>query len=244
MNFFRMNNDIFQYNLSPNEYTVLAYLYSCADKRTCTASVKQSTIAQNCGIRQVATVSRIISSLKEKGLIIASKRRLKRNLFLGTYKYTLKPINTHSFFCVPRFIIGKLAGTLMRMYLFVCKCVDKHRKMWNSYSDISRQLGIKRDSVISAIKELVTKGFVKKKSVLSKDGDYSDNHYEILNPCDKGSEKGKRKATQPITTPAEWQKSRVFVSRSCINYISKSWRCQAKMKKSLDFIYYFSGVVP
>lgn len=250
--FFRMNNDIFEYRLTPNEYNVLAYLYSCADKHTCIAKVKQSKIAEKCGIRQVETVARIISRLKEKGLIADSERRLKRNLVYGTYRYTLQRIKPHAFFCVPRFIIGKITAIQMRMYLFVCKCLDKTKKMWNSYNDISRQLGVKRDSVISVIKELVEGGFLKKRTVLKKDGSYSDNHYELVAPeqtennhVQTNHVQTKEKATRMFAA-FEWQ-VRLVVSiynLSCVHYIITERDCQYVGRKNLTFIFYLSGVVP
>lgn len=250
--FFRMNNDIFEYRLTPNEYCVLAYLYSCADKHTCTAKVKQSKIAEKCGIRQVETIARIISRLKEKGLIADSERRLKQNLIYGTYRYTLKRIKPHSFFCVPRFVVGKLTGIQMRMYLFVCKCLDKTKKMWNSYNDISRQLGINRKSAIATIRELIDKGFLKKKTVLKKDGSYSDNHYEITKPKPTNGDrngrkqKTKEKATRTFTAYG-WQvrlMSTTTYNLPCDYYTITNRNCQCIGQKNLAIFFYLSGVVP
>jgi len=46
--------------------------------------VKQSTIAQKCGLRSIQTVAKVINSLTEKGHVIPLKRSVKDNGYKGT----------------------------------------------------------------------------------------------------------------------------------------------------------------
>ena len=178
--YFRMNNDILDLGLSPNEIKVAVCLYSCVFKNNYYVQIKQSTIADRCGIKKTETVSNIICKLQRKGVIEGVSRPHKKDGNLGTYIYKLKSIATRGFFKVKRYILGKLTGIQLRMYLFVCRAiVEKKNDMWNSFNDISRALQIGRNKVIAVINELVELGVIVKSRVLKKDGSYSDNHYGI-----------------------------------------------------------------
>ena len=178
--YFRMNNDILDLGLSPNEIKVAVCLYSCVFKNNYYVQIKQSTIADRCGIKKTETVSNIICKLQRKGVIEGVSRPHKKDGNLGTYIYKLKSIATRGFFKVKRYILGKLTGIQLRMYLFVCRAiVEKKNDMWNSFNDISRSLQIGRNKVIAVINELVELGVIVKSRVLKKDGSYSDNHYAI-----------------------------------------------------------------
>ena len=178
--YFRMNNDILDLGLSPNEIKVAVCLYSCVFKNNYYVQIKQSTIADRCGIKKTETVSNIICKLQRKGVIEGVSRPHKKDGNLGTYIYKLKSIATRGFFKVKRYILGKLTGIQLRMYLFVCRAiVEKKNDMWNSFNDISRALQIGRNKVIAVINELVELGVISKSKVLKKDGSYSDNHYAI-----------------------------------------------------------------
>ena len=178
--YFRMNNDILDLGLSPNEIKVAVCLYSCVFKNNYYVQIKQSTIADRCGIKKTETVSNIICKLQRKGVIEGVSRPHKKDGNLGTYIYKLKSIATRGFFKVKRYILGKLTGIQLRMYLFVCRAiVEKKNDMWNSFNDISRALQIGRNKVIAVINELVELGVISKSRVLKKDGSYSDNHYAI-----------------------------------------------------------------
>ena len=183
-NRFRISNNIFDYGLTANElhiYTVMCSVYSNSYHHDI-ITIKQSTIAEKCGIKTTETVSRGISSLCKKGLIRRVQRFVKRNGDMGTYHYTLTlPHSNERYFFVPRSIIGKLNSVQMRLYLFICKCLDsKTGECWNSYTDISNALKVKRSAVIETIKELISLQVIERIKVLKKDGSYSDNHYRLF----------------------------------------------------------------
>ena len=142
--YFRLNNSILDCGLTPNELKVAVCLYSCVFNNRCVVQIKQATIAQKCGIKKIETVANIICQLQRKGIIERVSRPHKANGQLGTYIYKLKAIVSKGHFKIKRYILGKLNGVQLRMYLFVCRAITKKNDMWNSFNDISRALQIGR----------------------------------------------------------------------------------------------------
>ena len=71
----------------------------------------------------------------------------------------------------------------MLVYLFLCKSFSTVlHDCWNSYNDISAQIGMKRESVIQTIRELVELGLIVRMQRRSKENRrvYVDNHYSIV----------------------------------------------------------------
>ena len=240
--YFRMNNDILDLGLSPNEIKVAVCLYSCVFKNNYYVQIKQSTIADRCGIKKTETVSNIICKLQRKGVIEGVSRPHKKDGNLGTYIYKLKSIATRGFFKVKRYILGKLTGIQLRMYLFVCRAiVEKKNDMWNSFNDISRALQIGRNKVIAVINELVELGVIVKSRVLKKDGSYSDNHYAIAD------ENGQAETEVIAEEKEESPEQTVTVLLGTFSTVSQFdfkpfvMDCQAENQ---DFSYFYTGVVP
>lgn len=243
--YFRMNNDILDLGLSPNEIKVAVCLYSCVFKNNYYVQIKQSTIADRCGIKKTETVSNIICKLQRKGVIEGVSRPHKKDGNLGTYIYKLKSIATRGFFKVKRYILGKLTGIQLRMYLFVCRAiVEKKNDMWNSFNDISRSLQIGRNKVIAVINELVELGVIVKSRVLKKDGSYSDNHYGIADEngqaetevIAEAEEKEEESPEQTVTVLLG-----TFSTVSQFDFKPFVMDCQAENQ---DFSYFYTGVVP
>ena len=243
--YFRMNNDILDLGLSPNEIKVAVCLYSCVFKNNYYVQIKQSTIADRCGIKKTETVSNIICKLQRKGVIEGVSRPHKKDGNLGTYIYKLKSIATRGFFKVKRYILGKLTGIQLRMYLFVCRAiVEKKNDMWNSFNDISRSLQIGRNKVIAVINELVELGVIAKSRVLKKDGSYSDNHYAIADEngqaetevIAEAEEKEEESPEQTVTVLLG-----TFSTVSQFDFKPFVMDCQAENQ---DFSYFYTGVVP
>ena len=243
--YFRMNNDILDLGLSPNEIKVAVCLYSCVFKNNYYVQIKQSTIADRCGIKKTETVSNIICKLQRKGVIEGVSRPHKKDGNLGTYIYKLKSIATRGFFKVKRYILGKLTGIQLRMYLFVCRAiVEKKNDMWNSFNDISRSLQIGRNKVIAVINELVELGVIVKSRVLKKDGSYSDNHYGIADENGQAEteviaeteEKEEESPEQTVTVLLG-----TFSTVSQFDFKPFVMDCQAENQ---DFSYFYTGVVP
>ena len=235
--YFRLNNSILDCGLTPNELKVAVCLYSCVFNNRCVVQIKQATIAQKCGIKKIETVANIICQLQRKGIIERVIRPHKANGQLGTYIYKLKAIVSRGYFKIKRYILGKLNGVQLRMYLFVCRAITKKNDMWNSFNDISRALQIGRKKVIAVINELVGMGFIRKLKVLKKDGSYSDNHYSVSEPTAENNNQGKKEESPKQATTLFG----TFKNILHIDYILPVIACQAVKQ---DFFYFQSGVVP
>ncbi len=188
MSLFKVSNKIFALGLDPQELTVYVYLCSLpAAEQTITGgsviSIKQTTIGLHCGIKSPATVSKVMERLRQKQLIEPLERS-KSSHRLGTYKYavTKQPLHDGYFF-TDRRVFGQLCPRQMMIYLFICKSYSPALgRCWNSYNDISEQTGMKRESVIQTINELVKGHFITRQRRRSKENNnvFVDNHYCIV----------------------------------------------------------------
>ena len=239
--YFKLSNDILNIGLTPNELKVAVYLYSCMRRDNTCVSVKQRVIASKCGISKVETVGSIICRLQRKGVIERVNRPYKANGQLGTYIYKLKAVAAKGFFKVKRYILGKLSGVQLRMYLFICRAVTKKNDTWNSFNDIANALQIARKKVITVINELVKLGVIRKLRVLKKDGSYSDNHYSIAEPEETTKNVHKKASPRQAANSLRTQKTIKIV---CTKYKSLIASCQVLNQRLTDFFFYLSGVVP
>ncbi len=189
MSIFRLSNGIFSLGLNAQEIAVYAYLCSLPGNGfTMTGgtviTVKQRTIAANCGLKSPVTVSRTIDRLREKGLVEHLERSTKANGQRGTYSYAVTVQQTDKgYFTVDRRVFGMLSPRQMLVYLSLCKSFSTVlHDCWNSYNDISAQIGMKRESVVQIIGELVGAGLVVRMQRRSKRNRrvYVDNHYSII----------------------------------------------------------------
>ncbi len=238
--YFRMNNDILDLGLTPNELKVAVCLYSCVFRNNYHVQIKQSTIAEKCGIKKTETVSKIIRKLQKVGVIERIERPFRSNGWLGTQIYILKSVAYKGYFKVKRHILRKLTGVQLRMYLFICKAVTKKNDMWNSFNDIARALQIARNKVIEVINELVELGVIIKINVIKKDGSYSDNHYSITDPeteQEQNENPDKKEESPQQTTTA----LRTLEKEVCTHYKCYQPNCQAIFSR---FVNCYSGVVP
>ena len=189
MSLFRLSNQIFKLRLDAQELSVYAYLCSLPAsvstlQGAAVISVKQRTIAANCGIKSPVTIAKAIDRLREKGLVDYLERQYKANGHRGAYCYAVTKQQTDSgYFMVDRHIFGMLTTRQMLVYLFLCKSFSiVLHDCWNSYNDISAQIGMKRESVIQTIRELVELGLIVRMQRRSKENRrvYVDNHYSIV----------------------------------------------------------------
>ncbi len=189
MRLFRLSNHIFELGLDAQELSVYAYLCSLPASSftlqgAAVISVKQRTIAANCGIKSPVTISKSIDRLCEKGLVGYLERSRKANGHHGTYCYEVTKQKTDTgFFMIDRRVFGILTPRQMLVYLFLCKSFSTVlHDCWNSYNDITAQIGMKRESVIQTIRELVGLGLIVRMRRRSTENRrvYVDNHYSIV----------------------------------------------------------------
>lgn len=189
MSVFRLSNDIFKKGLRAQELTVYAYLCSLPGSGStlqgaAVISVKQRTIAANCGIKSPVTISKTIDRLREKGLVDYLERNKKANGQHGTYCYAVTKQQTDTgYFMVDRHIFGMLNPRQMLIYLFLCKSFSTVlQDCWNSYNDIAAHIGMRRETVVQTVRELVGLGLIVRMQRRSKENRrvYVDNHYSIV----------------------------------------------------------------
>ena len=189
MSVFRLSNDIFKCGLHAREMSVYAYLCSLPGsgstlQDSAVISVKQRTIAVNCGIKSPVTISKTIDRLREKGLVDYLERNKKASGHHGTYCYAVTKQQTDSgFFTVDRHIFGMLIPRQMLVYLFLCKSFSTVLyDCWNSYNDIAVQIGMKRETVVLTVRELVELGLIVRMQRRLRENRrvYVDNHYSIV----------------------------------------------------------------
>ena len=189
MSIFRLSDSIFALGLDAQEIAVYAYLCSLPAsgftlQGAAVISVKQRTIAVNCGIKSPVTIAKAIDRLREKGLVDHLERNKKANGHRGTYCYAVIKQQTDSgYFTVDRHIFGVLNPRQMLIYLFLCKSFSPTlNDCWNSYNDIAAQIGMKRETVVQTVRELVGLGLIVRMQRRSKENRlvYVDNHYSIV----------------------------------------------------------------
>ena len=189
MSLFRLSNHIFDLGLDAQELSVYAYLSSLPASSftlqgAAVISVKQRTIAANCGIKSPVTGAKTIDRLREKGLVDYLERNKKANGHHGTYCYAVTKQQTDTgFFTVDRHIFGMLIPRQMLVYLFLCKSFSTVlQDCWNSYNDIAAQIVKKREAVVQTVRELVELGLIVRMQRRSKENRrvFVDNHYSIV----------------------------------------------------------------
>ena len=189
MSRYRISNQIFALGLDAQEMSIYAYLCSLPSERytldgAATVCVKQSTIAQKCGIRAAQTVSKVIGRLCERGLVEPLGRLVKADRRKGTYRYAVRHLPLHKgWFWLDRHVFGRLTPRQMLIYLFLCKSFRSDMNIcWNSYQDIARQTGMKREMVIQTVNELVHLHLIVRIHKRARENNkvYVDNRYQIV----------------------------------------------------------------
>lgn len=239
MSIFKLSNKIFEMGMDASELSVYAYLCSLPSiqdtlENHSTVKVKQSTIAQKCGIKATQTVSGIISRLQDKSLVEPVRRSVKANFHKGTYVYEVRRIDAEKdYFIVDRHVFGNINPRQMMIYLFLCKAYSVTlRDSWNSYNDICRQTGMKRETVIRTVSELADKKLIVKSRRKSKNNRrvYVDNHYHIIRFV-KGKIKKKISAAALAQLHLFISHDRNHNDSEHLNISTYKWKSQGKHKK-------------
>ena len=184
LSYIKLPNEILEINLTANELAVLFYLSSIYSGKD-TVRVKQSTIAQKCGLKTTQTVSRITTSLSEKGLI-EQRRCIYENNSTGMIFYTLNSSasNSGGYFTVDRHILSEgLTPIQLKVYLHICRALlPASGKCWNSYNDLAKITGICRSKIIVIISQLIAHNVIRKQRIKTRENRrvYGDNHYTLV----------------------------------------------------------------
>lgn len=186
----KLSNQIFSIGLSNTALCIYAYLCSLNSKTMMNGEdavkVKQATIAAACGIRSVQTVAKGLQELMQKELVGKPIRTIREDRSLSTNIYCVKkqPVSDCFFFVCPKQAFsGTLCPRQLVVYLFLCKAHSMRLgRSWNSYNDMSRQLGMKRETVIATVQELCDRKMIYKQRRFSRGNKnvYVDNLYFIV----------------------------------------------------------------
>lgn len=239
MSRYKLSNQIFNLGLDAQELSIYSYLCSIySGQQTITGetvvSVKQSTIAQNCGIRSVQTVARVLSRLTDRGLTEPIRRSVKANRHKSTYSYAIKQLALDGgWFFMDRLIFGRLVPRQMMVYLFLCKAYStKLGDSWNSYNDIAAHIGMKRETVIRTVTELAEMHLIVRCRRKSRENKrvFVDNHYQIVffirGKIRKKCKKIVRLYSQYNRTNGQLH----ILPFNHIHYITISAKCQGKLR--------------
>lgn len=185
LSYIKLPNEILDMDLTAKELAVLFYLSSIYVSGRDTVCVKQNTIAAKCGIKTTQTVSKITSSLSEKGLIIC-RRCIYDNNSTGMIYYALQlpKAPKKGYFTVQRQILNEqLSPVQLRAYLFICRSLSPTLgKCWNSYNDLAKLIGTSRSKAIEIIAQLIRKKVICRQKIKTRQNKrvYGDNHYMVV----------------------------------------------------------------
>ena len=240
MSLFKLSNNVFSLKLDALEISVYAYLCSLPASATTTAgaavvSVKQVTIGQRCGIKSPTTISRAIDRLCEKGLVETLKRTKKAAPRRDTYVYAVTQQSLHDgYFFVERRVFGQLVPRQMMIYLFLCKAYSPTlNRCWNSYHDISQQTGMKRETVIQTVNELVNRHFITRCHRKAKDNHrvFVDNLYQVVRYVKGKITKKIARLHCKYNRTEDLLQSKVYTQ---VNYNRKEGDCQVGNRKKIE----------
>lgn len=197
----KLSNRIFDLGLSTSALCIYAYLCSLNSKTMANGEdaikVKQTTIATACGIRSVQTVAKGLRELEQKQLLSKPIRSVREDRYLSTNIHFVKkqPVSDCFFFVSPQQAFsGILCPRQLVVYLFLCKAHSTSLgRSWNSYNDMSRQLSMKRETIITTVQELCSQKMIYKQRRFSRENNrvYVDNVYFVVQRM-RGSIKKKK----------------------------------------------------
>lgn len=192
--YIKVSNGIFDLGLETNELTLYTYLLSIhTSKYEKSFYIKQRKISKVLGYSQTQTVSKIISSLENKGLIkiIEHYKDGKRK----TNSYKLNKLSLENgYFILNRNIINKIkemGKSTFSVYLYILKCMNSKKKIaFPSINEIKKALHMGKSTVCNAIKYLTIDNVFKKLQCIKKDNSYGRNTY-YFNYIEKSNVKEK-----------------------------------------------------
>lgn len=153
----RIPNDLLSMGLTPNELKVYCYLLACASGGV--AIVRSVRIAERCQMARGTVVS-AVAGLKAKGMLQAQNRYIDGHYAANLYRlaslggrYFVLPLTPHIF---------ALGGSTFATYLALLKHRGKNGKAFPSLSRLAGLLALCRNTIIKAIKQLLSLGLIRK----------------------------------------------------------------------------------
>ena len=151
--FVKIYNGLFDYGLKPKELMVFLFLSYC---QNClgTATVRNSTIQQRCGLSE-NTIRSAVAGLEQKGLLVVSARQDREGRRISN-QYKLRQLSgAWGKLPVEAFCLDKRD---FAVYAYLCRCSNRQRKAFPSFSHMATVLHMAIGTVQTAIKSLMAAG--------------------------------------------------------------------------------------
>lgn len=178
MKFFTMSNNIFNINLTPNEFSVYSYL-CFRQGQSHSIILKTKFIGIKLNLTR-PTILKAISGLIYKNLITKKKRYTSDGYLLASRYIVKNNIHITTFFKIPTLIFNiKIKAVAFKIYSFILKCMDNLGEAFPSLSSISKHINISRSRVAKGIKFLREKSILSREKRLKLDKSHKQNKYTI-----------------------------------------------------------------
>lgn len=155
--FIKLYNALFDFGLKPKELKVYVYLSAC---QNClgTATVRSATVQERCGMSE-HTVRTAIAGLAQKGLVTVCPRR-DRNGQQIAHAYKLRYLSGG--WCRLPLDALSLPARDFAVYAYLCRCANRLRKAFPSFTHMANALRVAVTTVQTAIKNLAAAGLLLK----------------------------------------------------------------------------------
>lgn len=163
MSFVKVPVQVLDYNLTSTELKLFVYLSSIQQKKTCIA-VRIRTMQQRLAIGSHATIQKALRGLEEKGLLTRRLRQDRTGRKLAS-SYTVTHICGSWFPLDISDQILSLSKSAFSVYLYLIHLCRHNCRAWPSYTAIADALHIAKRTIITAMQELISCGFVSKSAL-------------------------------------------------------------------------------
>lgn len=158
--YLKVYNQVLSLGLSPNELKVYLYLSHCANALGA-ATVRTRTIQEQCAISSAVTVRAALGAIETKGLVRRTRRFDSQGQSISN-KYQLSTLQGRWFALKLDHSPFQLSKAAFAVYLYLCSKADRVGRAFPSLTLISSILTLSRQTVVTAIRNLVEYGFIRK----------------------------------------------------------------------------------
>ncbi|MDK2802569.1 MAG: hypothetical protein KFW09_04250, partial [Oscillospiraceae bacterium] len=178
MKFFTISNNIFNTNLTPNEFLVYSYL-CFRQGQSHSIILKTKLIGTKLNLTR-PTILKAISGLIYKNLISKKKRYTSDGYLLASRYIVKNNIHITRFFKILTLIFNiKIKAVDFKIYSFILKCMDNLGEAFPSLSSIYKHINISRSRVVKGIKFLREESILSREKRLKIDKSHKQNKYTI-----------------------------------------------------------------
>lgn len=143
-----------------------AYLFYClalkANFKTHISNVKQETLANYYGIRDVDQIRDWLYKFQSQGLLRIIKTNIKGQF--GKFQRCRYQLNTEHYFLVSEILKDEPISSQLKGFLILlkCKCLNGTNTTKYSQNKLAEELGIGKSTISNYMKEAIDKGYISK----------------------------------------------------------------------------------